>query len=85
MENKETVFAVILAELGYGVMENHLHATLEGAQAKAKAIMTRNGLEAWEWDEGAPGLSVLGGSGKVLLGWKSGCDYIEIFKKEIGA
>ena len=70
------VFSVVLAEMGIGPMEWHLHASLEGARAKAKDLIEKHHAEAWEWDE-------LDLGGESIQSWRSGCDCIEIFKEAI--
>jgi len=78
MENKEMVFVVVLAEMGIGPMETHLHGSLEGARARVQALIEKHCADAWEWDE-------LDMGGDSIQSWRCGCDYIEIFEKEIGA
>ena len=78
MENKQMAFAVVLAEMGFGPMETHLHGSLEGARARVQALIEKHHAEAWEWHELCMG-------GDAVQGWRWGCDYIEIFEKEIGA
>tara|TARA_R100000008_G_scaffold40816_2_gene23468 strand:- start:5484 stop:5741 length:258 start_codon:yes stop_codon:yes gene_type:complete len=84
MKNNE-VFVVILGESGYGAMESHLHATLEGAQAKARALMSspHRCLVPSDWDEEDFDHCGLEGRPEIQ-GWRCDCDYIEILKKEIG-
>ena len=78
MENKQMAFAVVLAEVGFGPMETHLHGSLEGARARVQALIEKHCAEASEWHE-------LGMGEDAIQGWRCGCDYIEIFEKEIGA
>ena len=71
----ETVFTVQLGENHEGIMQTALHATREGAEAKALAWIEAS---SFEWKETTP-------YGDFLAMWTGGCDYIQILEQKIEA
>ena len=73
MKNDSMIYMVQLGENSEGVYDTALHATREGAEAKARAWMEAS---SFEWEEVTP-------YGGRLAMWCGGCDYIQIFTQKI--
>jgi hypothetical protein len=76
----EMIYVVELGENAEGAMRMDLHATREGAQAKALSWIAADQTSTYisEWREVAPFTG-----GGILAKWEGGCDYIIIYEKKI--
>ena len=72
----EMIYVVELGENAEGAMRSALHATREGAEAKALSWIAAD--RHIEWREVAPFKG-----GGILAKWEGGCDWIIIYEKKI--